>query len=279
MSGLELEFMVPTADLQPFVTLFYRFRCPQDFDDVERAGIAQFRFRLSPGPARYHFADGSVQDAPPYHVIGPTTGPTRTCADGPVWVFGMGLPPAGWAALLGSDASLLVDRCTCAHALFGEEVAEAAAALKDATDGVGMVAAVEPWLRRRMAGEHGGTLKFVRAVDAWLAGAPSPALAALVEATGLSRRQVERRCKALYGCPPKMLARKVRALRAATAMAAGEDGKFDGFYDQSHMIREIKHFTGLTPKRMRDGPGPLAGMTIAQRRALEGRVGQLVSET
>lgn len=279
MSGLELEFIVPAADLQPFVTLFYRFRCPHDFDDLERAGIAQVRFRLSPGTARYHFADGSVHDTPSYHVIGPTTGPVRTCADGPVWVFGMGLPPAGWAALMRSDASMLLNRCTCLHTLLGEEVAEAAMALRAATDSAGMVAAIEPWLRRRLAGNHGGTLDFVGAVDTWLAGSPSPALAALVAATGLSRRQVERRCNALYGCPPKLLARKIRALRAGVAMAAGEETRADGFYDQSHMIREIKRFTGLTPKRMRDKPGPLAGLTIARRRALEGKVGPLISET
>lgn len=282
MAGLELEFMVPTAELQPFVTLFYRFHCPHDFDDLERAGIAQFRFRLSAGPACYHFCDGSVQDAPPFHLVGPTTGTTRTCADGPVQVFGMGLSPAGWAVLVGADASSHADRCADAAALCGDEVAELAAALREAGDGAAMIAAVEPWLQRRLAGGHDELLDFVRAVDAWLVSAPSPAIEELATALGLSRRQVERRCNVIYGAPPKLLARKVRALRAAVAMASGEVGavaEVEGFYDQSHLIREVKHFTGLTPKRMRDEPGALAYLTITQRRELEGRVGPLISDT
>lgn len=279
MAGLELEFMVPPAEFQPFVSLFYRFRSVHDVDDLERAGLAQLRFRLSAGPSRYHFADGSEQETPRYHIIGPTSGPMRSCAQGPVSVFGMGLPPAGWAALMGSDASALVNRCVCAQALFGREVATTAVALRAAGDGAGMIAAITPWLRKRLHGGDDGTLTFVRAVDDWLTGAASPALEALEAATGLSRRQVERRCNSLYGAPPKLLARKVRALRAAVAMARGEEGEIEGFYDQSHLIREVKHFTGLTPRQMREEPGVLAQLTIQRRRALDGLVAPLVSRT
>ncbi len=279
MPGLDLQFMVPAADLQPFVTLFYRFHCPDDFDDLERANVAQLRFRLTPGTTRYHFADGTTQDPPPFHVVGPTTGVTRSSAVGPIGVFGMGLSPAGWAALLGRDASALVNRCVDSLALFGPDVAEAAIGLRGTSDGAAMVAAIEPWLRRRLAGGHDATLGFVRAVDSWLAASRSPDVEALVDASGLSRRQVERRCNTLYGAPPKLLARKYRALRAAVAMASGATGEIEGFYDQSHLIREVKHFTGLTPKRLRDEPGMLAALTITQRRALEGQVARLVSET
>jgi AraC-like DNA-binding protein len=66
-------------------------------------------------------------------------------------------------------------------------------------------------------------------------------------------------------------------LRAAVVLADGGEAP-DAFYDQSHMIREIKQFTGLTPRRMRD-PGMLAKLTIAQRRALEGRVSRIISDT
>ena len=269
MAGLELEFMVPAADLQPFVTLFYCFYCPHDFDDLERAGIAQLRFRFSQGQARYHFCDGSEQEAPPFHIVGPTTGTTRTCADGPVRVFGMGLAPAGWAVLLDTDASKHADRCADAVALCGEAVTGLAAALRGAADGAAMIALAEPWLRRQLAGRHDDVLDFVRAVDAWLVSAPSPAIEALATATGLSRRQVERRCNALYGAPPKLLARRYRALRAAVALASG-GGAAEGFYDQSHLIREVKQFTGLTPRKLRDAPGLLARLTIAQRRELTG---------
>ncbi len=96
---------------------------------------------------------------------------------------------------------------------------------------------------------------FVRCVDRWLGMNPVPPLDTLLADTGFSRRHVERKCKALYGMSPKTLARKVRALRAAAAIARTADLRDDfleyGFYDQPHMIREVKHFTGLTPGQIR----------------------------
>ena len=52
---------------------------------------------------------------------------------------------------------------------------------------------------------------------------------------------------------PKQLMRKYRALRAATVLCdpeapPGLRTKVESlFYDQPHMIREIRHFTGRTP--------------------------------
>ena len=279
MAGVELDYVPPPADLQPFVTSLYRFRADVPlFEDVERAQIAQLRFRLSPGAASYRFPDGARQEAPPFHLLGPTTGPTSARAAGPVFLFGLGLTPAGWQALLGSDASAMVNRVIDTTALFGPVVAEAAIGLR-ADGGVAtMAASVAPLLRRLFQPGQQATLGFCRAVDDWLADAPSPAIETLIVATGLSRRQVERRCNALYGVPPKLLARRYRALRAAVALASGGPVP-EGFYDQSHLIREVKQFTGLTPRRLREDPGLLARLTIAQRTALAGKVHRVVSET
>jgi AraC-like DNA-binding protein len=279
MAGLELEYLVPPPDLQPFIGLFYLFTCATDIDEVERAQRAQLRFRVAGGHTDYLFPDGTTQAAAPIHLIGPTTGPTRVTVEGPVLAFGMGLEAAGWATLMGGDASSFVNRCVDATTLFGEGPAEALVGLRNAKTLARMVAAVEPWLRARLAAQQDATLAFVRAVDAWLAGCASPALADLTDATGLSRRQVERRCNALYGAPPKLLARKTRALRAAVTIAKGGEPELDGFYDQSHMIREVKHFTGRTPRQMREEPGGLAQLTIHHRRALEGQVAPLISRT
>lgn len=281
--AIALEFVVPSADLADYVTLFYHFRAemPQ-FADTERAGHAQLRFRLAGGNSRYLFTDGVEQPVGPMHLIGPTTGPTRSTVDGPVEVVGLGLSPAGWAALIRSDASALVNRAIDCEALF-EGCDVLLPALHDAAGTAAKVAVAEDFVRRSLRDAGGDTMRFAQTVDAWLAGDPSPRLDALEATTGLSRRQVERRCNALYGAPPKVLARKYRALRAAVALVADGEGTGDllarGFYDQSHLIREIKEFTGSTPRQLRANPSLLEAMTIAQRSALEGRVIPLVSET
>ena len=93
-------------------------------------------------------------------------------------------------------------------------------------------------------------LRFVQETDRWLAHEQSPRVDALQEATGLSARQVARWCNRLYGAAPKFLARKYRALRCAQILAREDidwsEVSGDAFYDQSHFIRELKHFTGLT---------------------------------
>lgn len=274
MSHIQLDYRVPPADLQPFVTLFYHFRAEMPvFEDVERADHAQLRFRLDGGGGEYRFPDGSSQLAAPVLVIGPTSGAMHTRGEGPVVeVIGMGLQPAGWAALLGIDASSMLNRVLDGEAAFGARATHAFAAVQAAQGTDAKVAAAESFVRAVIGDGAGAGLDFARQIDAWLADSPSPDLEALVASTGLSRRQVERRCNALYGAAPKLLARKYRALRAAVALASGAatlDALIgDGFYDQSHLIRELKQFTGCTPKQLREQPGQLAKMTIDARRAL-----------
>jgi AraC-like DNA-binding protein len=285
MGDIQLDYVIPGGDLAPYVTLFYRFRAAVPrFDDTERADHAQLRFRLSGGEAGYLFPDGSEQAAGSNHILGPTTGAVRTRAEGPVHVFGMGLTPLGWSTMIGNNASVMANRVLDADALFGPEVGSTALALQGDADAEAMAVTVAPLLRSLVGGvEHRPALAFVRAVDTWLAGAFSPEIDDLATDTGLSRRQVERRCNAVYGAPPKLLARKYRALRAAVALAkhdADVDALIaDGFYDQSHMIREIKHFTGLTPGQVRAEIAPLTQLTMDGRRALGGMVHPIISET
>jgi AraC-like DNA-binding protein len=279
MGGASLIYTVPSDALAPYVTLFYHFTSDSTLDDLERADHAQLRFRLSGGESHYRFVDGETQDAPRTHFVGATSGAVHTYAQGPVDVFGMGLTPGGWSALVGMDASALLNRVLDAEAVLGADARESLAMLA-ACDGCdAMVAAIEPvLLRLTRQAVAPGTLGFVDAVDAWLSSAPSPELDDLVARTGLSRRQVERRCNALYGVPPKLLARKYRALRVAVAIAA-QDQPVDAFYDQSHMIREVQQFTGTTPGKIRTAPGELARLTITQRTALHGRVKPIISDT
>jgi len=105
VSDLQLDYAVPGADLSDYITLFYRFRSDlPTFAETERADRAQIRFVLHDGGGEYCFPDGHVQRAMDVHIVGPTTGPRIIRADRPVRVFGAGITPCGWAALIGSDA-------------------------------------------------------------------------------------------------------------------------------------------------------------------------------
>lgn len=285
VTEVKLDYAVPAADLSDYVTLFYHFQADVAiFEDAERADYAQLRFRFSPGHAEYRFPDGSVQESTAIHLLGPTCGAVGVRVEGPLRVFGMGLTAAGWTAMVGTDASAMLNRTIDATTLFGPARLRAAFAEFASAPCVDTCARIaEPLVRALLDERREGELDFVRQVDGWLARSTSPDMEDLIAATGLSRRQIERKCKAMYGAPPKLLARKFRALRAAVALATLAETIDEvierGFYDQSHLIREVKQFTGLTPRQFRAEPTLLAQLVTAQRHALGDKVGPLVRDT
>jgi AraC-like DNA-binding protein len=284
VTELVLDYRVPAIDIADYATLFYYFYTDLPlFEDTERADHAQMRFRLDPGEGTYRFADGTTQAILPAHILGPTDAAWHVQAEGPIRLFGWGFTAAGWATMLDFDASDALNRMIDAEALLGARVRDTWVALEQASDTDTMVAIASVLARELCDDVCRETVGFAQRVDAWLEDSSSPDLDDLITATGLSRRQVERKCNAMYGAPPKLLARKFRALRAAVAMR-GRDLSFDdavgrGFYDQSHLIREVKQFTGLTPKQIRDRPTALAEITVAERIKLNGQVPTIISET
>lgn len=281
MDAVALDYVAPDEALKEFVSVFYNFRADVPrFEDDDRADLAQLRFQLK-GRGRYRFADGHQQEAPEIQVLGPTMGVTHVCVDGPAEVFGAGLLPAGWGAMVAIDASTLTNRVVDGVELFGREIRDVLERLRAATTVDERVAIGNALVRDLVARGHEQPRWFTRTVDEWLEASLSPEVDDLVAATRLSRRQVERLCKRLYGCPPKLLSRKYRALRAAVVLAKGEASTAElltrGFYDQSHCIREIKRFTGVTPTRIQGDLNELTRLTM-QRTALAGQVAPLVAE-
>lgn len=282
MGSISLDYAAPGAALKDFLSVFYLFRADvPHFADDERADLAQFRFLLA-GRGTYRFADGHVQAGPMIQIVGPTTAPTHVEIEGPIEVFGVGILPAGWGAMVPMDASSLVNRVIDATELYGRELHAAADTLRAVTTLEEKVAIGQALFRDLIARGSEQPRWFTRTVDEWLDTSPNPDVEDLVAKTGLSRRQVERYCKRLYGAPPKLLARKYRALRAAVVLARGQASTADlldhGFYDQSHCIREIKRFTGITPTRITGDLPELTRLTL-RRTNFAGQVAPLVSDT
>jgi AraC-like DNA-binding protein len=281
MVAISLDYAAPDAALKEYISVFYSFRADVPrFEDDDRADLAQLRFQLK-GVGRYRFVDGHEQDAPEIQIVGPTMGVTHVCVDGPVDVFGAGLLPAGWGAMIAIDASSVTNRVIDATELFGRELYEVMERLRAAATLEERVEVASELIRDLVGRGHEQPRWFTDTVDEWLQSSLSPEVDDLVSATRLSRRQVERLCKRLYGAPPKLLSRKYRALRAAVVLAKGEASTAElldqGFYDQSHCIREIKRFTGVTPTRIQGDLNELTRLTM-KRTEFAGQVAPLVAE-
>ncbi len=274
----ELQYFPPDPDLAEMVSSFYFARIDMPlFDESERADRPQFRI-MSIAEGEYIFPDGHVFPAKRATIIGPTSGSVRARGKGPLRIYGFGMMPAGWATLMGEHADKLTDRAMDAAELFGDWIDDVIEALVNAEDTEARLVIGNNFVREILKQNEPAPVWFTRTVDQWLSESLSPQVPDLVEATGMSIRSVERMTKYYYGLPPRMLARKYRAVRAASALARGEEPDADAFYDQSHLIREMKRFAGATPGQLAR-PSRYTEATAKGRKQMTGKVSPLVSDT
>ena len=279
---LDVEYLAPPRELSPYVSAYYLATTDETaFEDLERADIAQYRFLLE-GEVEITFGTGVTETLHPITIMGPRTKASRVKAKGPVRVFGVGLLPAGWAAFTQRPADKHVNGVINAVDLFGDRVVETAKRLKAMRTLEEMGQVMTDNARHFAESAEAVPHWFIRGVDGWLEERLSPDIADLESATNLSRRQVERLCRQIYGSPPKVLVRKYRALRTANAIARGDGAWQDfideGFYDQAHCIREIKEFIGITPSAVRQHASRLTSKTF-DRSQLMGRIATLSAQT
>ena len=276
-----LEFRPPSENLKDFVSSYYHFRAPAlNGPQMEPADRAQLRFLLA-GEGGYEFCDGVYCEAAPVSLIGPTSGPTTGRVTGAVEIFGVGLQPAGWGTLMGNAAEQLTDRLLDAAELFGEHILRLHGEISAVPDIDAKIAVVEPLLGEVLKAGDCAPVWFTRLVDVWLVSSASPQVADLAQESGLSARKLERMMNRYYGGPPRMIARKYRALKASSGIVRRDSDAVvaDGFYDQSHLTRELKQFTGATPGATRDAPSDIQRAVLERRKALAGKVGRLISDT
>lgn len=262
-----LDFASPPSRLTPFISIFYRVRSDMaELRGVERADVGQIRFLLS-GAGERCPVGGTNEAMAPVMVCGPGMGAAHYCSMGPSEMFGFSMRPAGWGAIVGLPAQQCTRRMLAGEAILGRTAGEMHAKLAT-LDGIdAMIACIAPVLIERaeanpLPPEH---WRLIETVRLWLTAPGEIAVADLFAALPWSSRQTTRLVNHYFGGPPKFLARKFRALRAASALVEGVPvGEVASiFYDQSHMINEVRHFTGRTPGELRGHSDPLLAMTLS----------------
>lgn len=279
---VSLRYFAPAEDVRSLVSVYYFFDVEEaNFADNERAAIAQLRFILD-GKGKLSFADGASYPVEGAMLVGPSTGAMHFDVQGPFRMFGVGLLPLGWATTTKKAAAEYADLVLPAKEVFTDEIDKNLQTLRGCASAEEMVEWADKVYRAMKPRIKPETAAFTEMVDQWLASEPSPPVSALMAMSKQSSRQVLRMVNKLYGMPPKYLARKYRALRAARAFAEDNEDELleleDAFYDQSHMIREIKFFAGVTPTKLRVAEGETAKL-IDQRKNLKGKIPPLVSDT
>ncbi|MFI0352565.1 helix-turn-helix domain-containing protein [Actinomadura sp. 9N407] len=190
-------------------------------------------------------------------VVGLLPGDLRTTGQGTGECLQIRLEPDAAAALLGASAELTGTLAALAD-IWGRDAGRAEDRLRAATSWDERFAIAADILGRRL-GDH-------RPVDPEVAHTWRRTLTSrgrvrvdrLADEVGWSRKRLWSRFRSQLGITPKHAARLVRFDHAAHLLAAGHAtagvAAHSGYADQSHLHREVKTFTGLTPTAVASAP-------------------------
>ena len=270
MSGFSLRYFSPPAALREWISIYYMLESDLlVWNDTLRAELPQVRFKWM-GSTVISVAGLPEIKMPRASIYGPSYGAIRFRTRGPIRMFGAGLRPAGWAALIGTAAKELADLPHDLELLAGAPARRTLEHMAEAGSDRERIEAINTFFLSLAARAQAAPLWFTRATDAWLAGSPNPDVNTLVQTLGMSARQVERLSLRVYGAAPKLMARKSRTVQAAIRLgrnpAAGwTEASAGAFYDQSHFIRDFKTFIGMTPgEYLERGTSSLIRITVSE---------------
>lgn len=252
------SFMPAPDDLALYINTLFSFETDERrFDDILPAYSAQL-IAFGRGEARMRLAQEEVACSSAAFFLSPMQSAAAFAMEGPVRACGVSLTAHGWAALAGLPVDRYGHRKIEASDILGTgpaaNVAEAGLGFAEGrlqpSEACEILAGVVRQALRRVKSSH---TAFITATLDWLGSSLSPDIAGLVASTGLSPRQIQRLAKRFFGKPPTGLVRRYRAIRAATVLSQPglhKDHLLEvesAFFDQAHMIRDIRLFTGRTP--------------------------------
>lgn len=266
---IQLDYVAVPDDLKPYFTTFFLFRCDvARLEDIQPAAMGQLQFYFAGVGGPMHFA-GRTDRTTPVTLMAPPSAAAPFEITGPMRSFGAVLGPLGWAAFTGLAADEYADRLVDAETVFGPEIealriqlAELFAADPE-MDGTALAAPLAEFLRPRLRPLPAGHVALVHCVVDWLGSALTPDVNDLYARSGYSPRQAQRLVARYFGSSPKHLIRKYRATRIVALLGQPNISDeqvaalVDEYYDQPHMIREIREFIGRTPARFGDGETPI----------------------
>lgn len=275
LQSFSIDFVEPPASLTHHVAAFFKFSSDADvIRDVQPANTGHLMVFLS-GRGEARFFDGRTQSNQPVSLIGPTNAAMPYLVKGPFICFGCGFTPVGWRALTGLKAINSCDQFIDSDVIFGAgnsayfaELLTIEKTYTGARQHQLMVDATERFFTQLLKPVPSKHREIIDATTRWLELSLTPDIDQLYDVLPVAKRQAQRVIGDYFGCAPKQLMRKYRAVRAAMLLNdpactnENVDLVQDLFYDQSHMIREIRYFVGRTPARLSGQPESLLSMWL-----------------
>ena len=274
--GVRYREIPPSARLRPIVQSFWTL-------DHDAAAAPQRvvpdghpELILNLGEPFEYLRHGRWHRQPRAFFAGQIRGPLMLRPNGRARILGVRFTPHGAAAVLDPPMYELAGRFTSI-----DDFAPALhRALDRALDSPDPIAMVESALLATESTDR-AIAEAVRRITHWR-GALS--LTGLAADLSLSNRQFERRFNASVGLPPKLFCRMQRFVQVFRVIGANKNRWVEtalacGYYDQAHLIRDFKYFSGETPAALVSDEADLArhflsrfGMSHSYNTAASGAV-------
>lgn len=270
------DYFTPPPVLQPHISTFYLMRCEDErIRDIHPSNLAHLVLPVR-GEGRVSFPGGIADPIAPLSLYTPCSRAAVYEVRGPFHVICAVLTPLGWGSLAQLDASVHGNRVYDAAEWIAPEFRPLAEEWRHGyRSGRLSTGAIVDHLGQAIARHlrpvNAKHVQFIRHVVNWLVGPEAPDIVSLIAATGYSARQVQRLTERYFGLPPRALWRKSRAIRAAAvlsnpkASARALAAVMDYYYDQPHMIREIRQFMGRTPSQLAEDRSPILNQWLQMR--------------
>jgi AraC-like DNA-binding protein len=201
----------------------------------------------SPAAARY----------PGGFVAGIDDGPTVVAHDGYQRGLQLDLTPIGAHRLFGLPMSDIARRVLPLADVWPRNQHDLCDRLRDAPDWDARFDLLDRIVGARAVDSYRATDAIEWAVERIERSAGAVPMRTLARELGYSQKHVIQLFRDQVGVPPKLLARIIRFDRLVQHLRSGRAGSWAdlalevGYYDQAHLVRDVRQFTGLKPTNVR----------------------------
>jgi AraC-like DNA-binding protein len=264
--AMQLSFANPDRALRPYITAYYLFEDDAAvIADTQRADCGHIRFFLD-GHGFQTLPNGEHMASTPIMLMGPHSKYSHFNVQGPLRFAGCSLMPCAWGGLLRCEASSLLDGACDGASFLAVEDDDLIARLAQCRSIEGMAPILDAVLLQRISDIPPEHIRVNGTIQAWLKSSLFPDVQTLYAACKLGERQVSRIGNRYWGAPPKALSRKYGALRTASHILKNDGAVPDEarhhYSDASHLIREVKRVTGMTPRQLKSISNMILRITL-----------------
>lgn len=254
---MNYQVYTPCPELQPFIKCFWSLEDEKQDEPVKQRvlpdGCMEMIFHYGDHYQQY-FEDGSSIIQPKSFLFGQITKYIEIAPTGISGIISARFLPDGISPFLHMPLTALENRAVPIKEIFGEGGKSLEEQVINANDTNKRIKLIETFLLSKLSEQRTIDAITTSCIDLIFQSQGQIGSAELADKMNINRRKMERKFISAIGMSPKQLARVAR-LQATLKMLERKSTSTltdvayeNGYYDQSHFIKDFREFTGMSPK-------------------------------